>query len=102
MHLVQLLLPLCGPDGRKYSRELYDELGRVLTERFGGVTAYSRAPAVGLWEDRPGRTQRDDIVVLEVMVETIEGEWWAARRRDLEARLGQAEIVIRALPMTRL
>ena len=75
---------------------------RELADRFGGVTAYARAPAKGVWKPRRGRTEKDDIVVYEVMVEKLERRWWATYRTQLEARFRQEEIVIRAQPMQRL
>jgi hypothetical protein len=99
--LVQILLPLTGPNGERFDRTLHDAVARELTERFGGVTAYTRAPATGLWDDR-GRTVGDEIVVIEVMVDAVDPEWWAAYRRDLERRFAQSEVVVRAQPMRRL
>jgi hypothetical protein len=90
MHLVQLLLPI----GRK--RQAYRRVFEELTERFGGMTAYTRAPAEGLWKKRRTSTERDDIVVVEVMVSKLERRWWGGYRRTLERRLEQEEIVVRA------
>ena len=73
-----------------------DTVAAELPERFGGLTAYARAPAAGLWQEASGRTQRDDIVVYEVMVETLEPPWWTQYRRRLEARFAQDELVVRA------
>lgn len=101
-HLVQLLLPVYANDGARFAPSLYRDVERELTERFGGVTAYSRAPAAGLWKEEPGRTERDDIVVYEVMVDALETAWWAEYRRALERRFAQEELVVRALPMGRL
>ena len=70
MHLVQILLPVVG------EREAFDEVMHELTERFGGVTAYTRAPAA--------------------MVPELDKAWWARYRRGLEKRLGQKELVVRA------
>ena len=102
MHLVQLLLPLADPDGRRFPETHYQHVVEELTERFGGLTAYARAPATGLWEERPGKTTRDDIVVYEVMVEAIDAAWWAAYRKKLEERFAQDELVIRAQEIRRL
>ncbi len=96
MHLVQILLPV-----EALSEEKQEALRRELTEKFGGVTAYSRAPAAGLWKDE-GATIPDDIVVLEVMVKALDRGWWATYRRELEHAFAQSELVIRALPMERL
>lgn len=73
-----------------------------LTDRFGGVTAYSRTPATGLWEARSGETVRDDVVVYEVMTDDLEATWWAAMRKRLEAAFAQDELVVRAHKIERL
>ena len=101
-HLVQLLLPLERADGARFPASLYHAVTRELTDRFGGVTAYNRAPASGVWEDHPGRTEHDDIVVYEVMVDSLDAAWWSAYRRELEGRFEQDELVVRAQPMQRL
>lgn len=100
--LVQLLLPVSRENGAPFPAESYRRVSTELTERFGGLTAYARAPAAGLWEESPGRTTRDDIVVYEVMVDELDPDWWAAYRRELERRFEQDELVVRALGITRL
>lgn len=102
MHLVQLLLPVYDRASRRFDSALYERVSRELTERFGGLTAYARAPAKGQWEERPGQTTHDDIVVYEVMVEPLDKKWWAAYRRELEIRFAQDELVIRAQEIQRL
>ena len=102
MHLVQLLLPVRDQAGSAYPRRLYDELVDLLKEHFGGVTAYTRAPATGLWEAESGETVRDQVVVYEVMVKELDPDWWARLRRDLEARFAQDELVVRAHGIRRL
>ncbi|HET9651465.1 MAG TPA: hypothetical protein VFP36_04715 [Usitatibacter sp.] len=101
MHLVQILLPLYDANGERFAGGLYARVKDELTERFGGLTAYARAPAEGLWEPRPGRTQRDDIVVYEVMAEEIDSAWWTQYREELEERFRQRELVVRALAISR-
>ena len=102
MHLVQMLIPAQDEHGRPFPRQSYDALVETLTDRFGGVTAYTRAPATGLWEAEPGRKVHDNVVVYEVMVEEIERDWWAETRRRLEETFAQQEIVIRAHAIERL
>ena len=103
MHLVQILLPLRSPHGNAFPHAEFARVSTELTERFGGMTAYTRAPASGLWqEDRTGRTERDDIVVYEVMVDDLDPAWWADYRRTLEMRFAQDELVVRAQEMRRL
>ena len=49
MQLVQLLLPLYDGQGRRIPRARFEELAAELTRRHGGLTAYVRTPATGLW-----------------------------------------------------
>jgi hypothetical protein len=48
-YLVQILLPIYDNQGSKLASEFYSRVRSELTERFGGLTAYTRAPAEGLW-----------------------------------------------------
>ena len=102
MHLVQVLLPLYDGAGHRFDRRLYDEVADEMTARFGGLTAYARAPATGLWQAGPGDTRRDDVVVFEVMVASLDRPWWARYRRALEGRFAQQELVVRAHEIERL
>jgi hypothetical protein len=102
VHLVQLLLPVQDQDGQSYPRHLCDELVRRLTDRFGGVTAYTRAPATGVWEAPSGHAVRDQVVVYEVMADQLDRSWWAGLRDELEAGFRQDEIVVRAQQVERL
>src|SRR6476661_1828081 len=95
MHLVQLMLPLYDNDGRAIDAQLFRKVKEELLERFGGVTAFTRAPAQGLWDDGQG-VRRDDVLLYEVMVESLDRAWWGKYRRELEAKFRQEEVVIRA------
>lgn len=81
MKLVQLFLPV--KSGVDASREGFERVLAELTDRFGGTTASLQAPAEGLWRDR-GKTERDRIVIVEVIVEEFEIAWWSEYRRSLE------------------
>lgn len=102
MHLVQLLLPLTGKNGAPLPASHYAAVREELTARFGGLTAYSRAPAEGLWDDGGDRREHDEIIVYEVMADTLDREWWHRFRGDLERRFEQEELVIRAHAVERL
>jgi hypothetical protein len=80
--------------GSRFTPDVYAQVRSDLTRRFGGLTAYSRAPAEGVWES--GGIKRDDIVVLEVMVEELERSWWSEYRKHLQELFGQDHIVVRA------
>jgi hypothetical protein len=98
MQLVQILLPLYDNSGQHFGEELYTQVRRELTERFGGLTAFTSAPAQGLWTSE-GKTHRDDIVVFEVMVAKLDPQWWGQYRQTLERMFRQDTIVIRAQPV---
>lgn len=99
-HLVQLLLPLRADDGERLPAALFAAVRAELVDRFGGLTAYSRAPARGLWvdEDRD-QVDQDELVVYEVMVPQLDRAWWAGFRAELTARFRQKELVVRAQPL---
>lgn len=101
MHLIELLLPLRDNSGQPFSADKYAAIRRDLTERFGGMTAFTRSPAEGTTSDDRG-TVHDDIVVFEVMTETLDQEWWRAYRRRLEREFRQDQIVVRASVVTLL
>jgi hypothetical protein len=102
MYLVQILLPLFDNEGQALPRDLYDRVFRALTDRFGGVTAFTRSPAEGAWKEPGAGTSRDQVVIFEVMAERLERDWWAAHRRQLEADFKQEKILIRAMGVEEL
>ena len=99
MHLVQILLPLFDNHGEAFGEELYSKIRSELTERFGGLTAFTSAPAQGLWKSE-GKTKHDEIVVFEVMTADIDAQWWKHYREALETAFRQDTIVIRAQPVS--
>ncbi len=102
LHLVRLILPLYDNEGRAFPRADFDRVRDELTERFGGITAFVRSPAQGTWKERDGEVDRDEVVMCEVVVESLERGWWASYRTTLEKRFGQRELMLRALPVERL
>lgn len=96
-HLVQILLPIHYQDGADVPPELFARVRTELTERFGGVTAYSRSPATGLWRRSEDEIERDQVIMVEVVVDVLDREWWAEYREQLEQRFGQEEVHARAL-----
>jgi hypothetical protein len=96
MRLVEILLPITWQ-----TRAELERLMTQLTDRFGGATAFVRSPGEGLWQDESSIV-RDEVVVVEVMCETIDHAWWRRLREDLETRLGEKEIVVRAHAVERL
>jgi hypothetical protein len=102
MELIQILLPLRNGKSRDFPSELYDKIASEMTERFGGVTAYTRTPAEGRWKPDGHKPEAEDVVVLEIMVETLDREWWAQYRRELESTFRQKNVIIRAQAIEQL
>ena len=96
MYLVELLLPLSDNDGQAFGREAFERVRGELSKTFGGVTAFQRAPAEGVWKDESGEVNRDEVVIFEVMAKDLDRAWWAEYRRELERRFRQERLVVRA------
>ena len=99
MYLIEIFLPLADNDGKKFAAQMYHDEQDILVKRFGGITAFTRAPAVGLW--REGQSQ-DDIVILETMTTLVDHAWWRDYRTALENRFRQTAVLIRATQTERL
>ena len=95
MHLIQILLPLYDNAGNRFGPEPYRVVREELTGRFGGLTAFSRAPAEGVWHEG-GKRHQDDIVVYEVMTESVDESWWRDYRGRLEELFRQDSVIVRA------
>ena len=102
MFVVEIFLPLTRGDGSPQPAGRFAALRAELVERFGGLTAFTRAPAVGLWEDEGERVERDEIVIFQVMAEDIDHGWWAGLRERLEREFAQDEVLVRATRAERL
>jgi len=102
MHLVQLLLPLRDNTGKQFSKQLFGQVREHLVKTFGGPTIYNRSPATGLWEDSASDVKEDEVVIFEVMTESLDVSWWKKYREKLEKRFHQDEIVIRAAEFQKL
>jgi hypothetical protein len=100
-YLVQILLPTRTSNGQPVTQARFEELLQELTNKFGGVTSFVRAPGQGLWNSGED-VERDNIAVIEVMTDEIDPPFWHAFRRKLERELAQQEIVIRAQQVNRL
>lgn len=102
MHLVQIILPLRSNGGEAFAPSLFEQVKQELVGAFGGVTAFTRSPAEGLWEAKRSRVEEDDVILYEVMADRLDRAWWADYRARLESRFRQQEIVIRAQAIERL
>ena len=96
MHLIEIFLPLTDNDGTPFPVAAHKSVERELTDRFGGVTAYPRAPASGLWKVSATERHHDDLVVYEVIVRDLDTSWWAEYRHKLERAFRQERLIVRA------
>ena len=95
MYLVEILLPVYDNQRRPFGREPFDRVRDELVERFGGVTAFRRSPAEGVWQEG-GENNYDEVVIYQVMTEILDRDWWGEYRRELEQHFRQDQIVVRA------
>jgi hypothetical protein len=96
MMLLQLFLPLYDNEGTKLPQTLFGEVKEELAKRFGGITAYNRAPVEGLWKDDSAKTTQDELVIFEVMAEDFDPGWWKRYRELLDQRFRQDRVLVRA------
>ena len=101
MYLVEILLPLYDNHGKPLSKALFGKVADELTSTFGGLTAHTRAPAQGMWQGDAGDKApvKDDILIYQVLVDSIDREWWGRYRGSLEERFRQERVLIRAQPV---
>ena len=96
MYLIEIFLPLSDNNGVRFGRSQYETVEKELSERFGGVTCYPRAPATGLWKESDAGTQEDDLVIYEVMTENLDVNWWSTYRAKLEQVFRQDKLLVSA------
>jgi hypothetical protein len=69
--------------GRNFLRNTSIQSGTISSIVFGGVTAFLRSPALGLWKTDDDVT-RDEVVMFEVMSPDLDEQWWLEYRKKLE------------------
>lgn len=96
MQLTQLLLPLYGNEGERFTAQLFDEVRQELIHRFGGLTVYARSPVDGLWQpEQQAQTVSDELIIFEVMSKRRHKVWWQRYRVRLQRRFRQERILVR-------
>ena len=101
MVLIQLLLPTKFPNGTasQEATAAMADTRRELAETFDGLTAYVRSPAKGTGTAPNGRTEQDDVVMVEVVTARFDREWWRTYANTLAARFRQEVVHVRAMPI---
>lgn len=59
------------------------------------MTAFIRSPAKGVWQLEENERTEDEIVIYEVMSESVDQLWWQTYKREIEQRFQQQELLIR-------
>lgn len=75
---------------------MFDQVRDELMNQFSGLTAYTRTPVSGLWQQKDGGTVYDQFLIYEVMAEKLDLSWWSQYRAELERRFKQDKLIIRA------
>ena len=101
MVLIQLLLPISGQTSAE-NQAKFSETRRELATSFNGLTAYLRSPAKGWWSGPDGRTDEDEVIMIEVVTDTFDRAWWQTYTARLAERFGQASIHLRAIAVDML
>lgn len=57
--------------------------------------------ATGLWKSG-AEVERDQVIMVEVVVDVFDRDWWVRYRELLEDRFGQEEVHARALAIERI
>ena len=96
MYLIQLFLPLYNNAKQPIPKNVFAKIESEMVTRFGGLTAYTRSPASGLWQDDAEHTTHDDLIIYEVMAEILDQPWWRQYRAKLEQQFQQDTLLIRA------
>ena len=78
MYLIQMLLPRVQAGGEPVDDALYGQTRTELVEQFQGATAYLRSPALGAWTAPDGRVEGDEMLMVEVLADTFDRDWWVA------------------------
>src|SRR4051794_24566541 len=102
MHLVEIFIPTTYPNRSLVTGAAFERLKDELTQKFGGVTAFTRAPADGRWRDDGGAVIADTVVIFEVMVETLDIGWWQRFKHELMEVFKQEDLMLRATHVTRI
>jgi inorganic pyrophosphatase len=98
--LIQVYLPKNEAEGKPIPGEVFQKVKKELTEKFGGLTTYTRAPAKGLWKEEDQHTVIDDIVIYEIMAPSLDLEFWKDYKIQLQKLFKQEELIIRCSSIT--
>jgi inorganic pyrophosphatase len=89
---VELMLPAEASNGKPFPPAYFSQLKTQLTEKFGGLTCYTRSP-LGYWKDK-GKIINQALVVYEILTRELDQSYWQKLKEKLEKKFHQQEILI--------
>ncbi|WP_419418505.1 hypothetical protein ACNVED_08030 [Legionella sp. D16C41] len=99
MQLIELFLPIYDNKNKKFPNELFKQTYDELIDKFGGLTAYTRAPMQGFWQKENDQIVQDELIIYEIMDKHFSSNWWRNYRACLEKRFQQEKLIIRTYPI---
>ena len=98
MYLIELFLPLADNNNQAFESEYFEEVQQHLTEKFGGLTAFTRNPAEGLWKQgKSSKVHHDNIIIFEVFASTLDKPWWKRYKEELKTTFQQKDLIIKVV-----
>lgn len=93
--LVQLFIPLYDQQGKPFPEKFYTAIHTELSEKFGGLTVYTRSSATGIWKENKQKTVHDKLMVYEVLIEDLaDRSYWIKLKSKLENQFSQEELLL--------
>ncbi|MFI5452940.1 inorganic diphosphatase [Pedobacter sp. UC225_61] len=91
---IELFIPVYSKKGKSFPKKYYSSLHQKLTDKFGGLTMYSRVPVTGFWKENSSATLKEDIIVYEVLASEIDEKFWDKLKKWALKTFNQDEIMI--------
>ncbi|MFD0941497.1 inorganic diphosphatase [Pedobacter boryungensis] len=91
---IELFIPVYNKKGKPFPKKYYTNLHQKLTDKFGGLTMYSRVPVIGFWKENTANTVKENIIVYEVLATEIDDKFWSKLKKWILKTFAQEEIII--------
>ena len=96
MYQIELYLPLYNNDKKAFPTSHYESVKQNLSDKFGGITMYSRTPVIGLWKESQESIVKDDLVIYEIISEKLDESFWQEYKFMLQSLFQQEAIIIKS------
>ncbi|MHA4896281.1 inorganic diphosphatase [Pedobacter sp. PWIIR3] len=100
--LIQLQVPVYDVEGKRFPKRHFTQLHQQLTDKFGGLTVYSRSIANGFGNQDEGPTVKEKILVYEVMAENVELDFWKKLKASLMKKFEQDDLMMSSVKVSRI